>query len=97
MLSDLLALIISVSPVLGLLVWREHADRRQHAADLVRADVHTSATRALNGESLLAINVQAPTAWRPGHVRLTTPTAMSRSSGGRFRPCWSGCRSGTRS
>lgn len=47
MLSDLVGLIVSVSPILGLLVWRERVDRRQHAADIVRADVHAGATRAL--------------------------------------------------
>lgn len=65
MFSDLVGLIVSVSPILGLLVWRERVDRRQTAADIVRADVHAGATRALNGESLLAINVQAPTVWQP--------------------------------
>ena len=73
MFSDLVGLIISVSPVLLLLVWRERADRQQHAADIVRADVDAGARRALEGESLLAIRVEAPTAWRPGHVRLTPP------------------------
>lgn len=63
MLSDLVALVISVSPVLGLLAWREHVDRQGRTADLVRADVHTGATRALGGESLLATKVEAP---RPG-------------------------------
>jgi hypothetical protein len=71
MFSDLVGLIVSVSPILGLLLWRERVDRRQHAPDIVRADFHAGATRALKGESLLAINVQAPTAWGPGHVRLS--------------------------
>ena len=73
MFSDLMGLIVSMSPIVGLLVWRERMDRRRDAADIVRADVHAGATRALNGESMLAINVDAPTVWRPGHVRLSTP------------------------
>ena len=85
MLSDLVGFIVSVSPILGLLVWRERVDRRQNAADIVRADVHAGATRVLKGESLLAINVQAPTAWRPGHVRLSTPSGYEPLIGGAFQ------------
>lgn len=85
MLSDLVALVISVSPVLGLLAWREHVDRQGRTADLVRADVHAGATRALGGESLLAIKVEAPTAWRPGHVRLTTPSGYEPLIGRAFQ------------
>jgi hypothetical protein len=81
MLSDLVGLIVSVSPILGLLLWREQADRRQRAA----AIVHASATRALEGESLLAINVNAPTAWRPGRVRLSTPTGYEPLIGRAFQ------------
>jgi hypothetical protein len=85
MLSDLVGLIISVSPILGLLLWREQADRRQRAAAIVRADVHAGATRVLEGESLLAINVNAPTAWRPGRVRLSTPTGYEPLIGRAFQ------------
>jgi hypothetical protein len=85
MFSDLVGLILSMSPVLGLLLWRERADRQQAAADIVRADVHAGATRALKGESLLAINVQAPTAWRPGHVRLSTPSGYEPLIGKAFQ------------
>jgi hypothetical protein len=52
---------------------REHVDRRRQAAALVRAGVHWDVVRALGGESLLAVGVRAPTAWRPGHVHLSTP------------------------
>jgi hypothetical protein len=85
MFSDLLGLIVSVSPIVGLLVWRERMDRRQDAADIVRADVHAGATRALEGESLLSINVDAPTVWRPGHVRLSTPTGYEPLIGRAFQ------------
>jgi hypothetical protein len=74
MLSDLMGLIVSMAPILGVLAWRQHVDRRQHAADIARADVHASAIRALHGESMLAINVAPPTAWRPGSVRLSIPS-----------------------
>jgi hypothetical protein len=85
MFSDLLGLIVSVSPIVGLLVWRERMDRRQDAADIVRADVHAGATRALKGESLLSINVDAPTVWRPGHVRLSTPSGYEPLIGRAFQ------------
>ena len=85
MFSDLLGLIVSVSPIVGLLVWRERMDRRQDAADIVRADVHAGATRALEGESLLSINVDAPTVWRPGHVRLSTPSGYEPLIGRAFQ------------
>jgi hypothetical protein len=85
MLSDLVGLIVSVSPILGLLVWRGRMDRQQHAADIVRADVHAGVTRALEGESLLAINAQAPTAWRPGKVRLSTPSGYEPLIGRAFQ------------
>jgi hypothetical protein len=74
MFSDLVGLIVSMSPIVGLLVWRERVDRRRHAADVVRADVYAGATHALEGESLLAVDVEPPTAWRPGAVRLSTPS-----------------------
>ena len=85
MFSDLVGLIVSLSPVIGLLLWRERIDRRQNAADIVRADVLAGATRALDGESLLAINVQAPSAWGPGHVRLSTPSGYEPLIGGAFQ------------
>lgn len=85
MFSDLVGLIVSVSPILGLLVWRGHQDRRQHAADIVRADVHAGTTRALKGESLLSIKVEAPTAWRPGHVQLSTPSGYEPLVGRAFQ------------
>jgi len=74
MISDIVGLVVSIAPVVGLLVWRERTDRRQRAAWIVRADIHAGVTRALNGESLVGIDVQYPTAWRPGQVRLSTPS-----------------------
>jgi hypothetical protein len=85
MLSDVVGLLVSVAPIVGLLLWREQADRRQVAAAIVRADVHAGATRALQGDSLLAINVHAPTVWRPGRVRLSTPTGYEPILGRAFQ------------
>jgi hypothetical protein len=74
MFSDIVGLVVSIAPVVGLLVWREHADRRDHAAGLVRADIHAGVSQALDGDSVVAIQVEGPTAWRPGRVRLSTPS-----------------------
>ena len=74
MLMDIAGLVITAAPLVGLLAWRHHVDHREREAGLVRADIHASATRVLGGESLLAIAVECPTAWRPGHVRLSAPT-----------------------
>ena len=73
MLSDIAGFMMTIAPVIALLVWRAAADHRQRAAWLVRADVDASARRALDGESLLAIDVRGRSAWRHGEVRLTTP------------------------
>ena len=53
MFSDLVGLVISIAPVIGLLVWQTHTDRRQRAAAIVRADIYANVTRALEGESLI--------------------------------------------
>ena len=74
MLSDLVGLIVTMAPVIGLFVWTARAERRQEQAWLIRADVDAGARVALSGESLLAINVECPTAWQPGEVRLATPS-----------------------
>ena len=85
MFSELVGLIVSMSPLLGVLVWRGHVDRQRQAADIVRADVHAGVTRALDGESLVAIKTQAPTVWRPGKVRLTTPSGYEPLIGRAFQ------------
>src|SRR5260370_38647440 len=73
MFSDLVGLVISIAPVIGLLVWQTHTDRRQRAAAIVRADIYANVTRALQGESLVAVDVQYPPAWRPRQERLRGP------------------------
>lgn len=73
MLSDIVGLMLATGPVIGMLLWRERVDWRLEKALIVRAAVHRGATRALDGESLLSIDVASPTAWNPGEVRLSTP------------------------
>ena len=82
MISDIAGFIITVAPVLALLVWRERVDHRERAAWLVRADVHANARRALEGESLLAIDVRSRSVWRHGEIRLSTPSGYESLIGG---------------
>ena len=74
MVGDMVGLVATLAPVVGLVVWRRQLDRRQRNAALVRAEVHAGARRALHGETLLAIHVRPPSVWRQGEVRLSTPS-----------------------
>ena len=74
MLLDFVTFVACLAPVLGLLAWRYALDARTQAASLVRADIHAGVTRALGGETFLAIDVLAPALWRRGRVRLCAPT-----------------------
>ena len=60
MLLDFVTLVMCLAPVLGLLAWRRAMDARALAASVVRADIHAGVTRALGGETLLAVDVLAP-------------------------------------
>jgi hypothetical protein len=74
MWSDVAGLFFVTAPILGALTWRNLRDHREEAAHAVRAQIHAGATRALGGESLLAIAVEGPTPWSHGQVTLTAPT-----------------------
>ena len=74
MLSDLVGLIVTLVPVIALLVWTEREERRQERAWNVRADIDAGARRALGGDSMLAIDVECPTPWSAGEVRVATPS-----------------------
>jgi hypothetical protein len=74
MLLDLVSFVMCMAPVLGLLAWRRAQDARALAAGVVRADIHAGVTRALGGETFLAVDVLAPALWRRGRVRLWAPT-----------------------
>ena len=74
MLLDFVTLVMCLAAVLGLLAWRRAMDARALAASVVRADIHAGVTRALGGETFLAVDVLAPALWRRGRVRLWAPT-----------------------
>ena len=74
MLLDLVGFIACLGPILALLAWRRALDQRALAAGVVRADIHAGVTRALGGETFLAVDVLAPALWRRGRVRLWAPS-----------------------
>ena len=74
MLIDLVSLVMCLAPILALLAWRRALDQRALAAGVVRADIHAGVTRALGGETFLAVDVLAPALWRRGRVRLWAPS-----------------------
>ena len=59
--------------VLGLLGWRVRRDHAEERALTVRAEIQSAVNRALDGESLLAVQVEPASGFHPGRVVLTTP------------------------
>jgi hypothetical protein len=86
MLSGLIALLLLIGLASGPLLWRVRQDRRDARAQAVRADASSALFRALGGESFVAVQVQAPTLWRPGRVVLTAPSDWQSL----LAPAWSG-------
>ena len=74
MIQVLIAPALIVGFLFGLLAWRVVRDRAQDRALAVRAEVQSAVNRALDGESLLAVQVEPASAFHPGRVVLTTPT-----------------------
>jgi hypothetical protein len=74
MIEVLIAPALVVALVLGLFVWRAARDRAEERALAVRAEVQSAVNRALEGESLLAVQVEPARAFHPGRVVLSTPT-----------------------
>jgi hypothetical protein len=58
-------------------VWLVWLKRREHAEDralTVRAEIQSAVNRALDGESLLAVQVEPASSFHRGRVVLSTPT-----------------------
>lgn len=72
-MGEVTGLLIGIGPMLAVLLWCNLRDRRALHADGVRADINSAANRALGGESLLAIQVDAAMGWRRGRVHLSVP------------------------
>jgi hypothetical protein len=75
MLSAVFAILVVVALALGPVLWRLWRDRREDRALAVRAAVDAAMRRALHGESLVAVQVKAPTALQSGRVILSVPAA----------------------
>ena len=73
MIQVLLVPALVVGLVIALLVWRVLRDRALERALTVRAELQNAVNRALEGESLLAIQVESASAFHPGRVVLNTP------------------------
>ena len=78
MLIDLVSFALCMAPILGLLAWQRVTDARVLAASVVRADIHAGVTRALGGETSLAIvRLWAPTNYE-GLIGAAAPTVFDR-------------------
>jgi hypothetical protein len=64
------ALVAAVALWLGWLKRRERAEERALA---VRAEIQSAVNRALDGESMLAVQVEPESSFHPGRVVLSTP------------------------
>ena len=73
-LNDVLGLVVTLGPLVALFMYQERVDRRQRDAWLLRAEIHANMRRTLRGESMIGIDVDLPTAFRAGQVRLSTPS-----------------------
>jgi hypothetical protein len=73
MIQVLIAPALVIGLVVGLFAWRVVRDRAQERALALRAEVQSAVNRALEGESLLAVQVEPASAFHPGRVVLTTP------------------------
>ena len=74
MIQVLIAPALIVGLVFGLIAWRVARDHAEDRALTVRAEVQSAVNRALEGESLLAVQVEPASPFHPGRVVLSTPT-----------------------
>ena len=74
MMEALIAPVVLVAMVAGWLAWLKRRERVEERALTVRAEIQSAINRALEGESLLAVRVEAPSSFHPGRVVLSTPT-----------------------
>lgn len=73
MLSAIVPVVLLGVLVLGPIGWRVWRDRREERALAVRADVAAAMRQALDGDSLVSVQVEPPRALRRGRVILSVP------------------------
>lgn len=72
-MEAMLVLVLLGALAFGPLAWRLWRDRGEARALTVRADVHRALTRALQGESLVSVEVTPAGPFRAGRVLLSAP------------------------
>jgi hypothetical protein len=73
MLDVVAAVVLVAALALGPLAWRMWRDRREQAALEIRAGIAAAVRNALHGDSLIAVDVEAPGPLRNGRVILAVP------------------------
>jgi hypothetical protein len=74
MMQALIAPAVLATLVAVWLVWLKRRERAVDRALTVRAEIQSAVNRALDGESLLAVQVEPASSFHPGRVVLSTPT-----------------------
>src|SRR2546425_7179921 len=74
MMQALIAPVVLATLVGLWLAWLKRRERAGDRALTVRAEIQSAVNRALEGESLLAVQVEPPSSFHRGRVVLSTPT-----------------------
>ncbi|HEU4369859.1 MAG TPA: hypothetical protein VFV05_16675 [Methylomirabilota bacterium] len=76
--NNVVGIVAIVAMLVGVLLWRGRQDRRRERAQAVRARTNAALFRALGGDALIAVQVEAPWLWRRGRVVLSAPADWHR-------------------
>ena len=74
MLAGIFAVLLVGVLLLGPLLWRVRMDRKLERAMAVRAYAHAAVSKALGGESMVAVSAAPPTFGRAGRIVLSAPS-----------------------
>jgi hypothetical protein len=74
MMQALIAPAVLATLVAVWLLWLKRRERAEDRALTVRAEIQSAVNRALDGESLLAVQVEPESSFHPGRVVLSTPS-----------------------
>src|ERR1700704_1831882 len=73
MMQAFIAPVLLATAVGVWLAWLQRRERAEDRALTVRAEIQSAVNRALEGESLLAVQVEPASSFHPGRVVLSTP------------------------
>src|SRR5207244_4618175 len=68
-----IAPVVRAEAVAVCMAWPKRRERAEARALTVRAEIQSAVNRALEGESLLAVQVEPASSFHPGRVLLSTP------------------------